>query len=409
MWGDTHDPNRGEGESGTVPGFDDANPDDVNHALLDALDPGPSASESTPEVAPEREPAPVYDLIRYDVTDKQLAELRTKFAGLAERKPENYEPRRKAIATCRELRVAVEKKRKELSADAVQWHKKVNAVAKHFREALEAIEEPLQLAKDADDNEKARIRAEREAAEKAALEAKVRAEQEAAEAERRAKVEAEEAERKAKREAEEQRLAEERAELERQREALAAQQRQADEVARAERERREAEEAARRAELDAEADRLKAEREAAAEAARLEREQIEADRRAVAAERERLEREAREKKLAEEAAQRAREQAEAERVVAEEARVREEERKAELARRLEALKPDAEKVAAFARTITLWLGSLYPPECSSPIATNAIDHAIRQIGRVADELVTGFERESRFAAEDAAGQPQEAP
>ena len=48
------------------------------------------------------------DLIAYSVSEAQIAELRNQFSGLAVRDPELYEPRRKAIATLRELRLAVE-------------------------------------------------------------------------------------------------------------------------------------------------------------------------------------------------------------------------------------------------------------------------------------------------------------
>jgi hypothetical protein len=352
-----------------VQGFDDDPPRETD-AVIDAE--FPEVGEE-PDPDADRKPAPVYALIRYDVTDQRITELREQFAGLAERTPENYEPRRKAIATCRELRVAVEKKRKELKADSLAWGKKVDSVAKHYTGLLESIEEPLQLAKDADDAEKTRIRQEKEAAEKAALEAKVRAEREA-----------EEARLKAEREAEEARLAEERKALDAERVRLVEERLAAEEAARVERERVEVEQRAERERLDAEGAKLKAEREAQAEAARVEQEKLAELRRSLDEQRDRAEREERERRLRLQVEDDAKAQAARDRVAAEEAAVVEAERKAELARRLEALKPDAEKLRAFA----VVLRELRLPEVSSSEASAATLDAAATLGNLATRLET---------------------
>lgn len=340
MWGEENRP------AASVAGFeDDGAQREVDEAAIpdDTLEP-PDAIDLPPL---ERKPAHVYPLIRYDINDERIAELRTTFAPLVERTPENYEPRRKAIATTRALRVAIEKKRKELKEDSLRWGRNVDDAARHYREALEDIETPLQLAKDADDAEKERVKREAEDAKKRALEEQVRAEREA-----------EEARLRAEREAEEKRLAEERAKLEAERAELVERQRKADEAARAERERVDALQAAERARLDAEAEQLKADRQAQSEAARIEREQLEADRRALDEARDLAEREDRERRARIKAEEDAKAQAERDRVAAEEARVAEAERQAALAKRIEALKPDAEKLVAYGASLM----AVTPPE-----------------------------------------------
>lgn len=245
-------------------------------------------------------------MIVYSVTDQGLALLKEELTGLDA--AQDYEACRKGIATCRQLRVEVEKKRKELKADALEYGRKVDGEAKRITAALEAIEQPLQLSKDAVDNEKLRIKREKEEAEKAKIEAELKA-----------KRDAEEAKLKAEREAEAARLAEERKRLEAEQRALV-------EARRAEQARVEAEQAKLLAAKKAEQDRIDAERrKLAAEKAEIEKQQavIRAEQETAA----RIERE---------------------RVAAEERRKAEEIAAAEHAARVEALKPDKEKIAALA-------------------------------------------------------------
>ena len=144
------------------------------------------------EVVQIHQPELVAPIIRYDVNEAQIAELRQRFGKITFDTPADYEEGRKAIATIRELRVAVEKKRVELKAASLEYGRRVDSVAKHLTAQLEAIEEPLKLSKAAVDEEKARAKAEAEAAKQRELEAKIRAEAEAREAELRAQREAEE-------------------------------------------------------------------------------------------------------------------------------------------------------------------------------------------------------------------------
>ena len=138
------------------------------------------------------------------------ADIATRFAGYAELtadSPQGYKAVQAAIGELRSARVDVEKRRKDLKAESLEYGRRVDEVAKYLTGLIEAIEHPLKAKKAAVDEEKARIKAEKEAAERAAVEAQIRAEQEAEAA--RLKAEAE-------------RLAQERAVLEQERAALRA-------------------------------------------------------------------------------------------------------------------------------------------------------------------------------------------
>lgn len=149
-------------------------------------------------------------------------------------------------------------------------------------------------------------------------------------------------------------------------------------------------EAAERAARDAEEARVKAERAAldaerealAAQRAELERAQSELKEAREKADREEFERQTRIQAEKDAAAQ-----AERDRLAAEEARVAAAERQAELARRLEALKPDAEKLWAFAASIN----TLTAPEVQSDEARQALDAALAALVDVTTAL-DGFGR-----------------
>ena len=88
--------------------------------------------------------------------------------------------------------------------------------------------------------------------------------------------------------------------------------------------------------------------------------------------------------------------AERERVEAEEARVREAERQAEMARRLEALKPDAAKLAAYASA----LHAVPVPDVTTREAVEALDRAGEFLNEACAELDRPGERiEATEAAE----------
>lgn len=213
----------------------------------------------------------------YGVASETLADMKTRLIVPDTSKPDGYKLAVAGIRECRELRVAVEDKRKELKADSLAYGKAVDKVAKFLTSEIEAIEEPIKLAKKREDD---RVEAEKQEAERKAREAR--------EAVERAAREAEEAERRAAHEAEQRRLAEERAKLEaerkameEQRAAIEAEQRRQREAAEAElRKQREALEAEQRriAEQQADEARKLAEERAAVEAERRRQEEAERQR-----------------------------------------------------------------------------------------------------------------------------------
>jgi chromosome segregation ATPase len=261
-------------------------------------------------------------VIKYSVSEASIAELRDKYAGLVILKPSDYEVVRSGIAEIRGLRGDVEKARKEYKADALEYGRRVDAEAKRITSLLEDIEDPLKAEKLRIDDEKARVKREKEEAERAKIEAELAA--------KRAAEEAEAARIKAEKDAAEN----------------------------AERDRIAAEQAAENARLAEERKKLEAER-AAAEAERakaqairdeeyrVEREKIEAERKAVEDEKRRIAQEEFERQAKEKAEREAREKVEREAAEAKAAAER-----AEADRiRLEALRPDKEKLAAFGKAI----------------------------------------------------------
>lgn len=340
----------------------------------------------------------------FSVSEELVATLKTEFAPITWDTPKNYEAGKKAIQKLRDLRVGVSETHKELKADSLAYGRKVDAVKKHFTELLEAIEEPLIAAKQAVDTEKARLKAAKEAAEKAEIEAAIRAEREAEEARLKAIRDAEQAEidrQKAELEAERVRMAAERAEAEArekaERAAREAEERKAretreaieraekakrDEAARIERERVEAEQKAERERLAAERRKLEDEQKAERDRAAAERQKVEDERRAVAAEKERLDRLEFERQAAITAEANARAKAEQDRVAAEDAAWLQKEQEAAALARIEALRPDTEKLHAFASAIR----RLDPGEVTSPEAEKALQLAFEALEDIACAL-----------------------
>lgn len=318
-------------------------------------DTAPTIEHTPVDAEAEVEPTGIYTLIRYDVSKDDIRAKGKEYSVLTFDTPANYEQGRKAIAILRETRVAIEARRKELKQESLEYGRRVDSVAKELTSLIEEIEEPLKDKKKIVDDEKARIKAEKEAEERRQLEEQLRLEREAEEARLRAEREAEEARLRAIREAEEARLAEERARLEAERAELQRQRDAAELAARAERERIEAAENAER------------------ERMARERAELEAERRALSEARERAEREEFERLARIRAEEEAKERAERERVAAEEARLAEAERQAAHQRRVEALKPDTEKLHEFAKRIR----ALEAPELATDEAREELQRAWR--------------------------------
>lgn len=278
--------------------------------------------------------------VDYPVTEEEIAATRGRYAALSCDTPEGYEETRLAIAHLRTTRTAIEKRRVELKADALEFGRRVDTVAKRLTLLVSEIEDPLKERKAAIDDAKARAARAAEDAARAAAEAKAKAE----------------------REAEEKRIAEERAKLEAQQAVFAEAQRkadeerrQADERARVERERVEAEQRAAQAKIDAQRAELEAQQHAIREeeeaGARAEQERQHAERARIAAE---------ERAAAEAAA-----------AVAEAARV-------------EAMRPDLEKIKAFAGEIRQL--AFRGPTLESAAALEALAWARKKLAFVADSL-----------------------
>lgn len=334
-------------------------------------------------------------LVTYAVTEEQIVETKARYAALSCDTPKGYEEVRLAIAEVRDARVAVEKRRVELKADALAYGRLVDSKAKELTAMLLEIEEPLKAKKQAVDDEKARIRAEAEAAKRAAIEAEIAAKRAEEEEQARLAREAEEkrlAEVRAALEAERAKLAEAQAALEAARkaeeeriEAAAREERARVEAAkkaeeerqRVERERIEAERRAEEAKLaairKAEEERLASERRAEEERQRAERAAIEAERKAVAAAREAQERAEFERQA----------KLRAEREAAEKA-----ERAKREAAEAEARRPDVEKVRAFAAQ----LREIVMPTVNDPGLADALVVAWDALGSIADELERVAER-----------------
>lgn len=340
----------------------------VSSEMIDMLAVGeaePTASESAviekaePATSPEVFESEVVEgvttlaPIKFEVTKSQLTEIVSKIGDVTFDTPANYERGRLALGNLRSLRVGVEKVARSLKDGANDYKKLVD---KHSNELIAIISEPedrLAAAKKVADDEKARLKAEREAAEKAKIEAELRA-----------KREEEERVLREAREAEERRLAEERAAFEAEKARLTEEQRKADEAARLERERIAAEQRAEQERLAAERAQFEAEQRAFREAKEK-------------AEREEFERQAKIQAEKEAAEKLAREQADAEA-----RRVAELERQEAERLRLEALKPDVERIREFARTIA----ALRTPEVQSEEAAQASAVAAVKLAEVVAEL-----------------------
>lgn len=281
-----------------------------------------------------------------------------------------------AIAKCRNWRGQLEKDRKAANEDALRHQRAVNRLAQEVEAKILAVEEPLKAARKAVDDEKERL-----AKEKA----------EAVEREQRAKIEAERKAAEEKQAEERRKLAEERAAFEKEKAEQAAKQAEIDKRIAAERAKREAEEAERRfkeneeriaAEVerkriaDAERERLQAElaeeqAKIAAERKALEEERIAAEkvkREAERAEFERTERIRIERETAE--------RAEADRLAAIR-RAEEEERAKEAAeKRRVAMLDDAGKLLELAASLRLTLAAgVASPRLKSKEAKEVVNAA----------------------------------
>jgi len=301
-------------------------------------------------------------LIKFSIADVEIAKMQSLFTGLCAETSDGYENVRKAIATTRKHRGDIEKKRKELKADAIEYGRKVDAEACRLTEALRAIEEPLQAEKDRIDEETERVR-----------HAKAEKQRQENEAALKRALEAEEARLKEIRDQEEARLAEERKAIE-----------------------------AERAEFEAERARIaagqKAKADAEVEALRVQRAAIEAEKAAIAESQKIIASQQAEIQRQKDAAERveferlAKIEAEkeasekAQRDLAEKERLRIEHEKqvAEEARLAAAMASDIDKLRAFASVLRL----IDHPEMNTPKAKTFFSGVVSEIRSIADKCET---------------------
>ena len=109
------------------------------------------------------------------VADAVIDELREKYGELKASDNAGYHAVRLAIADVRKVRVDVEKARKDLKADALEYGRKVDAEAKRVTALLLEIEEPLKAEKARIDDAKETARREKEEAERKQIEAEMEA------------------------------------------------------------------------------------------------------------------------------------------------------------------------------------------------------------------------------------------
>lgn len=313
--------------------------------------------------------------ITYPIGTKEIAMMRAKYSGLKADTKEGYEQVRLAIADTREMRGKIEKRRKELKADHLEFGRKVDSVAKFLTQEIEAIEEPLALLKGEVDDAKAREKAAKEAAERAKVEAELKAKQEAEQLRLKQEREAEEARLKVIRDAEEARLREEQAKLKAEREAMEAKQRELE----AERQKAEAEAKERQAKIDAE----NAEKQRLIDEANR---KLEEERKALEAAKQKAEREEFERQAKLKAEEEAKAKMERERIEAEAAKRAEAERILAQQQEADARKSDVTRVHEFAAAIR----ALTAPVVKSESAADFIDTAVCQLANIA-EVLESFE------------------
>jgi len=101
-------------------------------------------------------------IIEFGVTDAALSELKNTYSSVPDvNTTSGYEEIKGALKVLTPLRTGIEKKRKELKADALAWGKKVDGEAKRITEVLSSLEAPLKTAKTEVDERKKREKEER--------------------------------------------------------------------------------------------------------------------------------------------------------------------------------------------------------------------------------------------------------
>ena len=110
--------------------------------------------------------------VKYDVSQEIIEEIRSRYSEFPKdlSVKENYQVVKKGVADCRALRGKIEKRRKELKADALAYGRKVDGAAKKLKEAILEVETPMLEIKRAWDNRKEIERREKERKERERVE-----------------------------------------------------------------------------------------------------------------------------------------------------------------------------------------------------------------------------------------------
>jgi hypothetical protein len=288
-------------------------------------------------------------VVEFPVSVDEIAVARSEYAALDASTTAGYEEVRKAIFHLRTSRTKIEKRRKELKEPGLDFHRRVDAMAALLTEKIEEVESPLRRKKENADAAAALARR--------AEEDRVRAEVEAAA--------------KAAREAEEERIAAEKAKLDEERAVFEARQRAVD-----------AERVAREKAEKEERDRVAASVREAQAKIQAEREAIEERERQILAKEQEAAREAADRAAKARAGEEAKAAAEFARVEAERAAAAEVERLARVA----AMRPDVDKVVAFAEAIRS-LAADAAPDVESDEAKRAVLWALAKTEWIAATLV----------------------
>lgn len=106
------------------------------------------------------------EIIKFSVTDVAIKELAVKYQNMAITDTASYKAVVSGIGEIRSIRVSVEKRRKELKADALEYGRRLDSEAKRITALLWPIEDNLKNLKQATDDEKALAKAEEDRLEK---------------------------------------------------------------------------------------------------------------------------------------------------------------------------------------------------------------------------------------------------
>lgn len=112
-------------------------------------------------------------LLKFNLTNAVIAELQSKYKGLVASDIESYKAVKSARIVMKNYRVDVDRRRKELTEDALKYQRAVNAEAKRITALLTPIEDELATTEKAYEEEQERLKVAKEQAEAIALQARI--------------------------------------------------------------------------------------------------------------------------------------------------------------------------------------------------------------------------------------------